>query len=212
MLHRYFIKTPWLVRKIFPDYYWRLPADGKAVYLTFDDGPTPVVTPWVLDLLKEHGLKASFFCIGSNVEGYPEIYQRILDEGHVVGNHTQDHPNGWQTPDDEYVENIRKAAIHIQSKLFRPPYGRLKASQAKKVAGAMNVPEAKIIMWDVLSADFDTFFSPQQCLAHVTRNVEAGSIVVFHDSEKAFPNLKIALPGSLEFMLAEGYMPKIIEL
>ena len=207
-LHRYFIRTPWLVQKLFPRYTWRMPADRKEVYLTFDDGPHPVITPWVLEQLKFYHAKATFFCIGNNVERYPEIYRQILDEGHAVGNHTYRHLRGWATEDAVYLQDVEKAAALIRSPLFRPPYGRIRAGQAKKIPEILKNPAAKIIMWDVLSADFDPGCSPAECLGHVTRNVRAGSIVVFHDSEKAFKNLETALPGSLKFLKEKGFQLK----
>lgn len=196
-MHKYFIKIPWVVKKIFPDYIWHLPS-ADTVYLTFDDGPHPTITPWVLDQLKEHNAQATFFCIGSNVEKYPEVYQRILNEGHAVGNHTYRHLNGWKTDDKTYLEDILEAAALLNANLFRPPYGRIKNKQAKQLFRIM--PNVKIIMWDILGCDFDVSITPQQCLANVVENVSAGSIIVFHDSEKAFNNLRFALPKTLEFL------------
>jgi peptidoglycan/xylan/chitin deacetylase (PgdA/CDA1 family) len=211
-MHKYFIKTPWIAKKIFASYVWSLPADDNAVYLTFDDGPHPTITPWVLDQLKQYHAEATFFCIGNNVEKYPDIYKKILDEGHATGNHTHYHLNGWKTDDDKYVDDVSKAAQIIRSNLFRPPYGRIKNSQAKKIAAALQTNDERIVMWDVLSADFDSSFTPEQCLHHVLENVSAGSIVVFHDSEKAFNNLKYALPEALKSLKEEGFHFKKIEL
>jgi peptidoglycan/xylan/chitin deacetylase (PgdA/CDA1 family) len=211
-MHKYFIKVPWFVKKIFSAYIWRLTAVENEVYLSFDDGPHPTITPWVLDELKKHNAKATFFCIGNNVERYPHIYQEILNEGHAVGNHTYHHLNGWKTKDKEYIDDISKAAQLIKSNLFRPPYGRIKKRQAKKIAGALKTSHAQIIMWDVLSADFDSSFSHEQCLANVLENVSAGSIIVFHDSEKAFNNLKHVLPRTLKSLKEEGFHFKKIEL
>lgn len=208
-MHRYFIKTPWIVKKILPDYVWSLPSDEKVIYFTFDDGPHPTITPWVLDELKKFDAAASFFCIGNNVEKYPDIYQRILEEGHAVGNHTNSHLKGWKTKDETYIYDSLKAAERIKTNLFRPPYGRIKNKQAKQIT---QVLRSKIIMWDVLSADFDTGFSPEQCFANVKENATAGSIVVFHDSEKAFPNLKIILPELLQFFAEQGYWFRRIEI
>ncbi|MFL5740453.1 MAG: polysaccharide deacetylase family protein [Flavisolibacter sp.] len=204
-MHQYFIKTPWLVKQIFSSYIWSLPAKDGAVYLSFDDGPHPLITPWVLDELKKFGALATFFCIGNNVVQYPEVYERILDEGHAVGNHTFHHLNGWKTPVKKYLEDVSRASQIIDSNLFRPPYGRIKNEQARQISSAIGNADAKIIMWDVLSADFDSAYSPQQCYAHVEENVTAGSIVVFHDSEKAFENLKMVLPRTLQFLKASGY-------
>lgn len=203
MLERLFIKTPWWARAIFPGYTWRLPAKEKVVYLTFDDGPHPEITSWVLNLLDAYNAKATFFCLGCNVSAFPETYQQVQQEGHAIGNHTYHHPNGWNTPASQYLSDVEKAATLIEAPLFRPPYGKITAAQARaitKMRGGM-----KIIMWDVLSADYDTRYSPAQCITNVLRNVEPGSIVVFHDSEKAFPNLKIALPEVLEKLKKDGY-------
>jgi peptidoglycan-N-acetylglucosamine deacetylase len=132
-MHKYFIKTPWIAKKIFSSYVWSLPVENNAVYLTFDDGPHPTITPWVLEQLRQFDAKAVFFCIGDNVEKYPEIFQKILDDGHAIGNHTHHHLNGWKTNDEQYMEDVAQAAQIIKSNLFRPPYGRIKTSQAKKL-------------------------------------------------------------------------------
>jgi len=211
-LHKYFIKTPWFIKKIFPSYVWDMPGNEKTLYLSFDDGPHPEVTPFVLQELKKYNAKATFFCVGTNVALHPQVYQQIISEGHAVGNHSHTHPNGWETPTAEYINDIAKAANYIQSNLFRPPYGRIKKQQAKKVKYAMNNESTRVIMWDVLSADFDTDFSPQQCLDNVLRNCTNGSIVVFHDSEKAFPNLHYCLPEAMKQLAGEGYNFKKIEL
>ncbi len=211
-MHRYFIKTPWLVKKFFPQFMWRMLATGKnEVYLTFDDGPHPQITPWVLDELKKHNALATFFCIGKNVAEHTEIYQRILDDGHAVGNHTHNHLNGWKVPIDEYLKNIEQAAQLIKSNLFRPPYGRIKMACASQLDEAMHT-NVHVIMWDVLSADFDIHFSPEKCLQHIINNVVPGSIVVFHDSEKAQRNLRYALPKTLEYLAEKGFLCSRIEL
>ena len=176
----YFIKTPWWLKKAYPSRVWDLSTSEKNIYLTFDDGPHPVATPFVLDELKKYNAKATFFCIGRNVLEQPAIYERIITEGHSIGNHTQHHLNGWEMPDYLYVKDVTVAAQYIQSDLFRPPYGRLKSSQAKQLK------DYKIIMWDVLSGDFDESISNEQCLKNVMENTVPGSIIVFHDSEKAF--------------------------
>jgi peptidoglycan/xylan/chitin deacetylase (PgdA/CDA1 family) len=211
-MHKYFIKTPWVAKKIFSSYIWDLPAEDNAVYLTFDDGPHPTITPWVLDELKKYNAQATFFCIGDNVQKYPGIYQRILDEDHSIGNHTYHHLNGWKTEDKKYLDDVSKAAQLIRSNLFRPPHGRIRNSQAKKILNALQTNDSKIIMWDVLSADFDSSFSPEQCLNNVLENVSAGSIIVFHDSEKAYNNLKYVLPETLKSLKEEGFIFKKIEL
>jgi peptidoglycan/xylan/chitin deacetylase (PgdA/CDA1 family) len=176
-----------------------------VIYLTFDDGPHEQATPFVLDQLKKHNAKASFFCIGKNVVAYPEIYKRIMDEGHTIGNHTYNHLNGWKTDEKEYLLDVSLAAKHIHSSLFRPPYGRIKSFQAKNIAAAMKNPSAKIIMWDVLSGDFNEEITKEQCLQNVILNVKKGSIIVFHDSTKAYLNMEYSLPRTLDFFSEKGF-------
>jgi peptidoglycan/xylan/chitin deacetylase (PgdA/CDA1 family) len=211
-MHKYFIKTPWLVKQLFPSYIWDIPTDEKVVYLTFDDGPHPAVTPWVLDELKKYNASATFFCIGNNVKQHSKIYDRIKMEGHAIGNHTYNHVNGWKANAGKYISDIRAASELIDSSLFRPPYGRIRTNQAKLIPEALGKEDAKIIMWDVLSGDFDKDFTGKQCFDHVVLNVSPGSIVVFHDSEKAWTNLKYALPESLKYLEGEGYMFKKLDL
>ena len=211
-MHKYFIKTPWIVKALFPSYVWSLPAEDNAVYITFDDGPHPSITPWVLEQLREFDAQASFFCVGNNVQQYQDVYQQVLDAGHAIGNHTFHHLNGWKTEEQKYLDDIAKASALISTNLFRPPYGRIKQSQAKKLSSYMQTSESKIIMWDVLSADFDSSVSPEQCLVNVVDNVAAGSIIVFHDSEKAFTNLKHALPGTLKYLKEAGFSLRKIDL
>ncbi|MDQ3845640.1 MAG: polysaccharide deacetylase family protein [Bacteroidota bacterium] len=211
-MHKYFIRTHWLVQKFFSNYIWRIPVSDNTVFLTFDDGPEPKATEWVLDQLKQYNIPATFFCVGENVAQHPSIYQRILAEGHAVGNHTYHHLNGWQVSTQDYLENVAAAAKYIQSNLFRPPYGRIRKEQVKGIPAAMQAPDAKIIMWEVLSCDFDTKVTPQQTLKNVLKNVQAGSIIIFHDSEKAFPNLSYALPIVLKQLKEKGFQFKKIEL
>lgn len=199
----YLVKTPWWLRLIYSGYTWRMPSTDNAIYLSFDDGPHETATPFVLDTLKAYQAKASFFCIGKNVQAHPALYQRILSEGHTVGNHTQNHLNGWHTPNDQYLANIQEASHHIQSQLFRPPYGRIKWSQAKQLP-------YQIIMWDVLSGDFDPLLTPEACLAYCIKHTEDGSIVVFHDSAKALSKLQYALPKMLDYFSKQGFQFKAL--
>jgi len=201
----YLVKTPWWLKKWYGGLVWDLPQKrgDKVLYLTFDDGPHPVATPFVLDELRRHAARATFFCIGKNVREHPLIYRRILEEGHRVGNHTQNHLNGWKSPDADYINDIGQASRYIDSSLFRPPYGRISAFQASLLRKAPF--QFDIIMWDVLSADFDRALSPEKCARNVIRHARPGSIVVFHDSEKAFPRLKAALPAVLAHFKEQGY-------
>ncbi len=194
----YIVKTPPFVQFLFKRLIWRF-IDTKKVFLTFDDGPVPEATPWVLDILKEADVKATFFCVGENVKKYPEIYQRILDEGHTVGNHTYNHLNAWKTNSEEYLENIKLASNEIDSKLFRPPYGKLYPKLSKKIE-----EDYDIIMWDILSGDFDSNISAEKCLTNVTSKAREGSIIVFHDSVKAIEKLKYVLPEVMKFFKERG--------
>jgi peptidoglycan/xylan/chitin deacetylase (PgdA/CDA1 family) len=205
----YFVRTPWWLKKLYSNRIWDIPGGEKLLYLSFDDGPHPEITPFVLDELKKYRATATFFCIGKNVVAQPQIYKRILTEGHRVGNHTQDHLNGWKISDKDYLDNIRQAAKYIDSTLFRPPYGRISAFQSACLRRAPF--NYKIIMWDVLSADFDTGLSPARSARNVLRNARSGSIVVFHDSEKAFDRLKECLPKTLEHFSSRGYRFEVIK-
>lgn len=206
----YLVRTPRLLKALYNQGIWHIKEHANSIYLTFDDGPHPQVTPFVLDQLKTHQAKGTFFCIGKNVESYPEIFHRILDEGHAIGNHTFNHLNGWKTNNFQYFKNIRKASSLIPSNMFRPPYGRITYAQA---AGIQKMfPHTKIIMWDVLSGDFDTQLSPQDCLTNVIRESRAGSIVVFHDSEKAFKRLEYTLPRFLNHCKEQGWNLKKLNL
>ncbi len=195
----YLVRTPWWLKRLYPYRVWNMDTSSKTIYLSFDDGPHPLATPFVLDELKKYDAKATFFCIGKNVALYPAIYERIRAEGHAVGNHTRDHLNGWKTGDEEYLGNISAAAELIQSRLFRPPYGKIRSSQAKKLS------RYRIIMWDVLSGDFDNSVSPEGCYRNVIRHTNNGSIVVFHDSEKAWNKLSYTLPLVLEHFSGAGF-------
>ncbi|MBC8052019.1 MAG: polysaccharide deacetylase family protein [Sphingobacteriaceae bacterium] len=198
----YFVKTPFFLRWIYPGLTWRKPVKN-TIFLTFDDGPIPVVTPFVLNVLSEYQAKATFFCIGDNVRKYPEIYKQVLDGGHSVGNHTFNHLKGWETADEAYIDNYDLCRQYVDSNMFRPPYGKIKKSQIAKLQQAN--PEVEIVMWDVLSGDFDADLKAEKCLRKTVNKTCSGSIVVFHDSLKAFPILEDVLPKALEFWKRKGY-------
>jgi len=204
----YWVKTYRIIKKFFTGFVWSMPKTGsKTVYLTFDDGPVPQATPWVLEVLKQHNIKATFFCIGDNIEKHPDTFKQVINDGHTIGNHTFNHLNGWNTDYEAYIANFIQCERTIQSrhgstvKVFRPPYGKIKTAQAKEVRKM----GYKIIMWDVLSADFDQTITPQQCLANVINNVADGSIIIFHDSIKASVNLRYALPQAIAHLKERGF-------
>ena len=212
----YWIKTHWLMRKIFSGFTWRFSSSEKIVYLTFDDGPTPEVTEWTLALLKEYNAKATFFCIGENIAQNPELFKKLQHGGHSIGNHTYNHLNGWHTSNEDYFNNIVlcenvmqdfKIGNNLEEKLFRPPYGKLNRVQSKW----LKEKGYKVIMWDILSADFDTTISPQKCAENVLKNIQSGSIIIFHDSMKASKNLKYALPQTLDYLKKNGFEMKAIK-
>jgi peptidoglycan/xylan/chitin deacetylase (PgdA/CDA1 family) len=211
----YFVKTPWLLKKLYPRCIWDIPVKEKVIYLTFDDGPHPAATPFVLDTLKQYNALATFFCIGKNVVEHPGIYRNILDAGHRIGNHTFNHMNGWKVRDENYIQNILEAGKYIDSNLFRPPYGRITKFQVKLLTEIKNSPMNKnfsIIMWDVLSGDFDVELNGEKCSHNVVVNAKPGSIVVFHDSEKALPRMQASLPGVLQYFSEKGYRFDAIRL
>lgn len=205
----YLVKTPWWLKKIYKDCIWQMPADKRAIYLTFDDGPHPIATPFVLEQLKAYNAKATFFCIGKNVAEYPFIYEQILDEGHSVGNHTYNHLNGWKTKDPDYINNTVQAKKLIDSNLFRPPYGRATKFQLRLLKTNYQLNP---IMWTVLSGDFDPTLSKEKCSKYVNSKAGAGDIVVFHDSEKAFERMRFALPKTLEYFSQKGFSFEKIKL
>ena len=200
----FFVKTPFWLKKVFKNYVWSISTKEKVIYLTFDDGPHPKATPFVLEQLDKYNAKATFFCIGKNIVLYPDVYQKVIDNGHTVGNHTHNHLNGWKTDLNTYLTNIDKASKLISSKLFRPPYGRIKRQQGRE----LRERGFKIIMWEVLSGDFDRTLSGEKCFRNIAENAGKGSIIVFHDSEKAFSNLNYSLPPVLEYFSKQGYIFK----
>lgn len=203
-----FIERPPLVyRLLFPGGYWRLPAKNeKVIYLTFDDGPIPEITPWVLDVLDTYNVKATFFCVGDNVRKYPDVYQEVLNRGHRVGNHTYNHIQGIKTLTRNYIANTEKAAQYIDSHLFRPPHGHLRLPQIWKLRR-----NYRIILWDLVTRDYSKKLNPEQVLNKVKKYARNGSIVVFHDSLKAEINMKYALPLAIEWLKEQGYVFKTIE-
>ena len=183
-----------------------MPLKNKVLYLTFDDGPIPEVTPWVLEQLETYNAKATFFCVGENVKRHPQIFRQVVDAGHTVGNHTYNHLSGWATENVPYFHNVRHCARVVNSDLFRPPYGKLKPKQVQFLQR-----HYKIVMWDVLSGDFDPQVSPEKCLSNVVTNAGPGSIVVFHDSLKAEANIRYTLPRTLKFFSSQGYQFERLE-
>ncbi|MXV17113.1 polysaccharide deacetylase family protein [Hufsiella ginkgonis] len=205
----YLVKTPFLLRWWYPAFLWRRSRKEKVIYLTFDDGPIPVVTPFVLKTLRLFNAKATFFCIGDNIQKHPEVFAALKRDGHHVGNHTYNHLKGWDTEDTVYVNNAMRCDTLVSSSLFRPPYGRIRKSQSRKLAASYSDRHAgrklEIVMWDVLSGDFDVNLLPSACLQNVLKHTENGSIVVFHDSLKAFDRLEYTLPRALEVWSEKGY-------
>ena len=187
------VKSPIILKKLFPSLTWEIETKKKEIFLSFDDGPHPEITPWVLDCLNKYNAKATFFCVGENVCNYPETFKNIINNGHSVGNHSYNHLNGWKTKNSQYYNNIEEAGKFIDSSLFRPPYGRITPSQINKLKNSYS-----IIMWSVLTYDFDKDISNEQCFRNSIISTKPGSIVVFHDSKKSFDNLKYALPKFLD--------------
>lgn len=217
-------KTPGFVKTLFPNFIWNINTNSKTLYLTFDDGPTPEITDWVLSTLKQYNAKATFFCIGNNIEKHPKIFQNIVNDGHAIGNHTYNHLKGWKHKTATYIEDVKQTQVLMDStinnqkskiknlkseinKLFRPPYGKFKVKQSRKIQDL----DYRIIMWDVLSYDWDKSVSENDCLQNVVSSAKEGSIIVFHDSVKASKNLKFALPKVLEHFTNAGFSFKRIE-
>lgn len=196
----YIVKMPRLIQSLFPLYNWKVNTQDKVLYLTFDDGPIPDVTNEVLDILNEYNAKATFFCVGENVSKNPHIFGRVIRNGHAVGSHTYNHLNGWSVDIEFYLNNMRQAATLIKSSLFRPPYGRIRPLQARAIS-----KDFKIVMWDVLSGDFDAANTAEDCYHNVINNAIPGSIIVFHDSIKSRSNVLGALPQVLNYYTSLGY-------
>lgn len=196
----YLVKTPNYLQQAFPQLEWNYKNANKTIYLTFDDGPHPKTTPVVLDILQRYGAKATFFCVGDNIQKYPTYFHKIQSEGHQVGSHTFNHLSGWTTSNTDYYRNVRKAATLVKSPLFRPPYGRITPNQSKFLSKYY-----RIVMWDVLSGDFDTTLTPETCYDNVVRHTTNGSVVVFHDSLKSIEILEQTLPDILDHFGNKGY-------
>lgn len=205
----YLIKSPLLLKWYYPSLLWNKSRTEKVIYLTFDDGPIPNVTDFVLKTLKAFNAKATFFCIGDNIVKHPNVYANVVNDGHAIGNHTFNHLKGWKTDDETYIENTLKCQALTQSDLFRPPYGRIKKSQIRSLQSLVLSPQSdsrlNIVMWDVLSGDFDIKLSPEKCYQNVIKHAENGSIIVFHDSLKAFDRLSYALPRVLKYFADKGF-------
>ena len=199
-------QPPLLYRALYPGAHWRFNTHEKVIYLTFDDGPIPEITPWVLDLLDKYNIKATFFCVADNVRKYPETYKEILKKGHLTGNHTYHHLQGIKTHSKKFIKNIEDASKLIDSKLFRPPHGHMRLPQFFQLR-----KKYKIIMWDVVTRDYSRLMTGEQVFENVKKYTRNGSIIVFHDSLKAENKMKIALPKSIEWLLNEGYTFKLIE-
>jgi peptidoglycan/xylan/chitin deacetylase (PgdA/CDA1 family) len=198
----YFFSTPSIVKKTHSkNFVWDLHSDTKAIYITFDDGPNPETTPWILNELKKYSAKATFFCLGKNIEEHPSVFNSIVDDGHAFGNHTYSHYNGWKIDTSKYLEDIAKCNQLINSNLFRPPYGRIKPSQVRQLKKTYS-----IIMWSLMSGDFDKKLDKDKCLESLLTNSKSGDIVVFHDSLKAKENIQYILPRYLKFLHENNFM------
>jgi peptidoglycan/xylan/chitin deacetylase (PgdA/CDA1 family) len=200
-------RIPFWIKWIYPSFIWQMPPNENALYLTFDDGPHPTITPLVLNLLAQYNAKATFFCIGDRVKRYPEIIERIVAEGHSIGNHTQHHLNGWNNSNSVYIEDVHQASSLIASTLFRPPYGRIKRKQAK----ILEHEGYKIIMWTILSADYDHSLNKEECASRVTSHIDNGNIYLFHDSDKGEERMLHALPILLKLATDKGFLFKRID-
>ncbi|NDW18429.1 polysaccharide deacetylase family protein [Dysgonomonas sp. 216] len=201
-------QPPLIYRMMFPGGIWKIkPSDGeKIVYLTFDDGPIPEMTPWVLDVLDKYNIKATFFCVGDNVKKHPDVFKQVIDKGHKVGNHTFNHLQGLRTRTKNYIKNAELASEYIDSYLFRPPHGHIRFRQFFKLRR-----KYKIILWDVVTRDYSNRMTPDKVFANVKKYVRNGSVIVFHDSLKAQKNIKEALPKSIEWLIEQGYSFRLLD-
>ena len=199
------VSLPTFLRWIYPSAIWNLPSERKVLYLTFDDGPIPVVTEKILELLEEYDAKATFFCIGKNIEQHPELFKLVKSKGHHIGSHTYSHINGWESNSTDYLTDYQKGRELASSNLFRPPYGRILLNPLQTIQ-----KQDKVIMWDILSKDYDASLTPETVLNNVLRNIKPGAIIVFHDSEKAKKNVLAVLPKLLQYLKQQGYTMEAI--
>lgn len=199
-------QPPQFIRQLFPDACWRMNNSEKAVYLTFDDGPIPEVTPWVLDILDKYHIKATFFMVGDNVRKHTDEYKMVVERGHRIGNHTFNHLRGLEERTERYIANIDKADCFLSTDLFRPPHGFMRLRQYRSLR-----ERYRIIMWDLVTRDYNPKFNGKQVLAKVKKYTRNGSIITFHDSKRAVDNLYYALPKAIEWLLAEGYEFKVFD-
>ncbi len=199
-------QPPWFYRALFPGVTWRIPARQKCVYLTFDDGPIPEVTPWVLDQLDHFGIKATFFMVGDNVRKHPDIFKMVVERGHRIGNHTFNHIQGLRYLTKNYLANVEKAAGYIPSNLFRPPHGHMRLPQTLRLRR-----QYRVVMWDVVTRDYSPKLNPDQVFENVRRYARNGSIIVFHDSLKAERNMRVAMPRAIQWLLDQGYEFKVFD-
>ena len=199
-------QPPQIIRQLYPRAYWRMNASERAVYLTFDDGPIPEVTPWVLDVLDRYHIKATFFMVGDNVRKHPDEYRMVVERGHRIGNHTYNHLKGFKEAPEYYMANIEKADSYLATNLFRPPHGFMRLSQYRVLR-----ERYRIIMWDLVTRDYNSKFTGEQVLQKVKRYARPGSIITFPDSLRSVNNLHYALPRAIEWLLAEGYEFKVFD-
>ncbi|MFN8294622.1 MAG: polysaccharide deacetylase family protein [Chitinophagales bacterium] len=213
----YFVRTPYIIKKLFPQLIWDLPNAENKIYLTFDDGPHPEITPWILEQLTKYNAKATFFCLGENIKKYPEIIQQILKEGHQIGNHGYAHLNGWETDNDNYLQDylkcqdLLKQVTNSDNNIFRPAYGKVKKYQILRIKSQISNHKSEIINWSLMAGDFDQNQTSAQCFSNL-KKVKSGDIVVMHDNEKSWKHLEYCLPKFLEFCKEEKYNLYKIEL
>ncbi|MFO7869016.1 MAG: polysaccharide deacetylase family protein [Bacteroidales bacterium] len=200
-------QPPLVIEKMLPHLVWRLPQEKKTVYITFDDGPVPYYTEKVMDCLDSYNITGTFFCVGENIERHPDLFTYVQEKGHSVGSHTYNHLNSWKCSNNEYIANVHKGADKVNSRLFRPPHGKIRFKQAKEL-----IQQYDIIMWDIISKDYDKNLTGADCFENVQNYVQNGSIIVFHDSQKAFANCMYALPKTIDYLLEHDYAIESIPL